>query len=326
MEKLVKVSDIFNIQYGVTFELINLTQCKNTHYNAIPFVSRTEKNNGVSAFVEKLLDVEPNPAHTLSVAVGGSVLSTFYQPKPYYSGFHIFVLVPKTKLSIIEMLFFSKCISANKYKYNYGRQANRTLKDILIPSKAPKELLTKLTQQKVAIEEKLDSIPILKSKLNLNPNLWQDFKISDIFQVNYGVNLELNKMFVTEKGIPFVSRTSNNNGVSAYVEEVDDILPNPANTISVSGGGSVLECFLQEKEYYSGRDLYYLKPKFKTNKYHLLFIATIIKLEKYRFNYGRQANKTLKHLLIKLPVDKKNNPDFDSMENYIKSLPYSSST
>ena len=325
MEKLVKVSDIFNIQYGVTFELFNLTQCKSTHYNAIPFVSRTEKNNGVSAFVEKLLDVEPNPAHTLSVAVGGSVLSTFYQPKPYYSGFHIFVLVPKIKLSIIEMLFFAKCISANKYKYNYGRQANRTLKDILIPSKAPKGLLTKLTQQKVAIEEKLDSTPILKSKLNLNPTLWQDFKISDIFQVNYGVNLELNKMFITEKGIPFVSRTSNNNGVSAYVEEVDDILPNPANTISVSGGGSVLECFLQEKEYYSGRDLYYLKPKFKANKYHLLFITTIIKLEKYRFNYGRQANKTLKHLLIKLPVDKKNNPDFDSMEKYIKALPYSAS-
>lgn len=325
MKNLVKVSDIFDIHYGVTFELINLAQCKSTDFNSIPFVSRTEKNNGVSSFVERILDIEPNPAHTLSVAVGGSVLSTFYQPKPYYSGFHIFVLVPKTKLSVIEMLFFAKCISANKYKYNYGRQANKTLKDILIPSKIPQTLLTKLVRQKTTIEKKLNDAPLLKSKTILDPTSWKEFKINDIFQVNYGVNLELNKMFISDKGIPFVSRTSNNNGISAYVEEVDELAPNPANTISVSGGGSVLECFIQEKEYYSGRDLYYLKPKFEANKFHLLFIATIIRLEKYRFNYGRQANKTLKHLLIKLPVDKKNKPDYPYMEKFIKSLPYSSS-
>ena len=117
MDRLVKISDLFIIKYGVTFELINLTQCKSTDFNSIPFVSRTEKNNGVSAFVEPIFEIEPNPAHTLSVAVGGSVLSTFYQSTPYYSGFHVFVLVPKNKLSVIEMLFYAKCIYANKYKY-----------------------------------------------------------------------------------------------------------------------------------------------------------------------------------------------------------------
>jgi hypothetical protein len=96
MDKLVKISDVFDIKYGVNFELINLTQCKSTDYNSIPFVSRTEKNNGVSAFVETLLDVEPNPAHTLSVAGGGSILSTFYQPSPYYSGRDLYVLIPNS--------------------------------------------------------------------------------------------------------------------------------------------------------------------------------------------------------------------------------------
>ena len=129
----VRVSDLFNISYGNSLELIKLEQCLPMEEGAIPFVSRTEKNNGISAFVYEQLDIEPNPAHTLSVAVSGSVLSAFYQPLPYYTGFHVLILHPKTKMSTTKMLYYSKLISANKYKYNFGRQANRTLKDILIP-------------------------------------------------------------------------------------------------------------------------------------------------------------------------------------------------
>jgi len=137
MNNLAKVSDLFTVKYGNSLELINLVQCKSTDKNAVPFVSRTEKNNGISAFVEEELDIDKNSAHTLTVAVGGSVLSTFYQPLPFYTGFHVLVLEPKEQMSVVEMLFYAKCISANKYKYNYGRQANKTLKNILIPSQIP---------------------------------------------------------------------------------------------------------------------------------------------------------------------------------------------
>jgi hypothetical protein len=131
--ELVKISDLFDIKYGNSLELINMEQCERSDFGALPFVSRTEKNNGVSAFVYENYDIEPNPAHTLSVAVSGSVLSTFYQPLPYYTGFHILVLYPKKQMSTFELLCYSKLISYNKYKYNFGRQANRTLRDIMIP-------------------------------------------------------------------------------------------------------------------------------------------------------------------------------------------------
>lgn len=137
MENLVKISDIFQVEYGVNLELVNLDQCDASDPNAIFFVSRTENNNGVSAIVRKVAGIEPNPGHTLSVAGGGSVLSTFYQPKPYYSGRDLYVLIPKREMSVVEMLFYAYCIQLNKYKYNYGRQANRTLKDILIPEIMP---------------------------------------------------------------------------------------------------------------------------------------------------------------------------------------------
>ena len=46
-------------------------------------------------------------------------------------------------------------------------------------------------------------------------------ELQEIFEVDYGVNLELNKLTEDPKGINFVSRTSKNNGVSAKVQLED---------------------------------------------------------------------------------------------------------
>lgn len=57
-----------------------------------------------------------------------------------------------------------------------------------------------------------------------------------------------------------------------------------------------------------------------------LFIATVIEnSEGYKWNYGRQCRiNDTKNIKIKLPVDSKGDPDWQFMEDYIKSLPYSS--
>ncbi|MDA0006832.1 restriction endonuclease subunit S [Brachyspira hyodysenteriae] len=96
-------------------------------------MSRGAKNNGVAARVKLLNNMKLNKSNTISVAVSGSVLEAFLQKEPYYTGYHIFILEPKLELSDIEMLFYCMCIRANKYKYNYGRQANRTLKNLIVP-------------------------------------------------------------------------------------------------------------------------------------------------------------------------------------------------
>jgi hypothetical protein len=85
--------------------------------------------------VKKLPDVEPLPAGCLTVAGGGSVLETFVQPQPFYSGRDLYYLTPLIDLSLEEKLFYCMTIRANKYRFNYGRQANRTLKDLLIPAR-----------------------------------------------------------------------------------------------------------------------------------------------------------------------------------------------
>ncbi|MBK7856919.1 MAG: hypothetical protein IPJ79_20315 [Bacteroidetes bacterium] len=113
--------------------LINLEQCSKDNPNSINYVSRTEKNNGISPLFSATMKLELIRLIQF-VAAGGSVLHLFLQPEPYYTGFHILVLTPKIPMSKVELLFsIANCIRANKYKYNYGRQANKTLKEIMIP-------------------------------------------------------------------------------------------------------------------------------------------------------------------------------------------------
>src|SRR5260364_204421 len=46
----------------------------------------------------------------------------------------LFVLKPKCPMTIDEMLYYATCIKANQYKYSYGRQANKTLRELPIPA------------------------------------------------------------------------------------------------------------------------------------------------------------------------------------------------
>jgi len=61
------------------------------------------------------------------------------------------------------------------------------------------------------------------------------------------------------------------------------------------------------------------------SKHVALFMCSLIKKERYRYNYGRKWGiERMKKTDIRLPINSNNTPDFDLMERYIKSLPYSS--
>ena len=57
-----------------------------------------------------------------------------------------------------------------------------------------------------------------------------------------------------------------------------------------------------------------------------MYLTTLLKKLKIKYAYGRQVRlKRLEDEYIYLPVTKSGKPDWDFMENYIKSLPYSKS-
>ena len=138
MNKL-PLNKIFDIIPGNSLDLNILEQSDEDTDEKVNYVSRTRENNGISEIVKTIPEIEPFEAGLISVAgSGNSVLESFIQPSPFYTGFHVFILKPKKKMSDLEKLFYCHCIRQNQYKYSFGRQANKTLKDILVPAEIPK--------------------------------------------------------------------------------------------------------------------------------------------------------------------------------------------
>jgi len=310
---LVKVSDVFYIKYGDSLELNKLDQDD----NGINFVSRTAKNNGVSARVKRIDNIQPTPANTITVALGGSVLETFLQPEEFYCVYHIYCLTPKTELSDEENLYYCTCIRANQYRYNYGRQANRTLADLLIPSM--KDIPSWVKNSNIHRHDDANK-PFTQGKSNdLNTNSWQWFSLEDLFEIKKGKRLT--KANMNKGKVPFIGSINSNNGYREYIGQkpIHD-----GNTITVNYNGSVAEAFYQPKPFWASDDVNVLYPRFEMNQYIALFIVALIKLEKYRFNYGRKWHMERMNISkIKLPVDQNKEPDYLFMEQYIKTLPFS---
>ena len=81
--------------------------------------------------------------------------------------------------------------------------------------------------------------------------------LNTLFNVKYGNSFDLNVLEICDKNSPdkvnYVSRTRENNGVSAFVHKLSNKKPFKAGLITVAGSGnSVLESFLQPLEFYTG--------------------------------------------------------------------------
>ncbi|MDR1883084.1 MAG: restriction endonuclease subunit S [Prevotella sp.] len=307
-----RLDEIFDIKNSQSLELMNCQQVE----DGVCFVARTEKNNGITARIERLDDLEPMPAGAISVALSGSVLSSFYQDEPFYTAFHIACLYPKRLLTKEQMIFYALVIEQNKYRYNYGRQANKSLKDLLLPdaNEFP-DYVNKISIDNYVFDKK----PILDKKIELNTNNWKWFRYDKIFDIKKGKRLT--KADMIEGDINFVGASKFNNGLTAQIGNCEHI--HSANTITLSYNGSIGEAFYQPKPFWATDDVNVLYPKFELNPYIAMFLCALLPIEKYRFGYGRKWDKEMmQETEIKLPVTKDNNPDWLYMEDYIKGLPY----
>ena len=74
------------------------------------------------------------------------------------------------------------------------------------------------------------------------------------------------------------------------------------NTISVSYNGSVAEAFYQPVPFWATDDVNVLYPRFTMNVEQGLFICAVIRLEKYRYNYGRKWHlERMRDTVLRLP-------------------------
>jgi hypothetical protein len=293
------VSQLFTLKYGHSLELNRLEQT--TGPEAVNFVSRTARNNGVSARIRPIPNLEPAAGGTISVALGGQggAGTAFLQPFPYYCGRDVMVLTPIEPMSEQEKLWWATCITANRFRFGFGRQANKSLRNLLLPSEIPQWVhtanissacATTLTDLKRLSSPERDSGPKMIGGGRV--------KIEDLFDLTYGTSLELNRLVADVGGVHFIARTSKNNGVVAKVVLPSGVEAIAGGCLTVALSGSVLETFYQREPFITGFHIMVLRPKEPMVPEELMFYAACIRANQLRYSYGRQANRTLKDLYV----------------------------
>lgn len=92
----------------------------------INFIGRSADNEGVMGKVDVLPDITPYPPGCITVALGGSLGSSFVQTDYFYTSQNVSVLEFKKEVTLGSKLFITTCIrNESKYKYfPFGRELN----------------------------------------------------------------------------------------------------------------------------------------------------------------------------------------------------------
>lgn len=314
-----QLNDMFIVGYGNKFDLNKMTFLS-TANGGINFVGRSGRNHGVSSTVRVISETSPYPAGWITVALGGSLLSSFVQQAPFYTAQNVAVLAPRFQMTDRQKIFVCLCIRHNLFRYSaFGREANRTLRNLQIPS--PQRFPDWV--DKVALAEECLSAPIVDEPVpSMDTSLWRPYKLRDIFSLRKGKRLTKQQMMAGTT--PFIGAIDSNNGVSRFIGQDAN---HAGNTITVSYNGSVAEAYFQPSPFWASDDVNVLYPKFHMTPQIALFLTAVIRREKYRFSYGRKWHlERMEQSTISLPPDSKGNPDWVYIQRIIERLPFSART
>ncbi|MDR3287173.1 MAG: restriction endonuclease subunit S [Prevotellaceae bacterium] len=311
-----RLEEIFEIYNGHGLELINCNEVE----DGINYVARTSKTNGITAQIELIENLEPMPANAITVALSGSVLSSFYQDQPFYTAYHVACLYPKQPLATEQMLFYAYIIEQNKYRYSFGRQANKTLKNMLVPdvNEFP-DYANKIS----ILDYQFEKEPVVENKIKLNMDKWKWFNIADIFTLEKCKCKNAGELLEDGNDIVYVGAKKKENGFMRNVAIVPELVTKGNCIVFIGDGqGSVGYTTYQPFDFIGSTTLTagYIQS---LNQFNALFLVSVLDLERYRYSFGRKYGcAVVKEKKIKLPA-KNGQPDFEFMENYIKALDYS---
>ena len=153
----------------------------------------------------------------------------------------------------------------------------------------------------------------------IDTSKWGKFRVGDLFAIYLGDYNNPKFLTEDENGIPLVSATTINNGISGYYKKTPDLKVITKNKITW-GKQCPYFCY-QTTDFITGQGTYYLDVStlsFYTN----LFVCAVLNNEisqKYDYN-NCLIGKKLSEEIILLPITTKGSPDWQFMEDYMKEI------
>ena len=125
-------------------------------------------------------------------------------------------------------------------------------------------------------------------------------RLDELFNIKSGSNIIMNNEVKVDKseGIPVVSASGKNNAIACYIKRKPNIAPIKAGCLTVSVDGSILSTFYQSEDFYSTSLIRCLYPKTTMSIDEINYYINCIKMNKFKYSYGRKAYKTLHKILV----------------------------
>lgn len=141
-DELITLSDLFKPYNGLSSS--NLTIFKNKESeNHIRYIRPSQTYEGsIAGYVDKLFiqdkHIYPNTTLYVSTDGQGSHSYSYVSSFEFVPNSNVTVLIPKREMSLQEKIYYSICITYNRYKFSYGRKPKGDrLLDILLPKYQP---------------------------------------------------------------------------------------------------------------------------------------------------------------------------------------------
>ena len=320
-------------------ELFSIYKCKCSKAGDLkkgntPYIGATNRNNGLMSFVEKNEKLMTQGNCITFICDGqGSVGYSIYKYENFI-GSTTLKIGRNHKLNKYNGLFFTTSLDMNKsiYDYGYKRNDSRLKKEtIIIPSineKPDYKYMENYT--KSIIDKKLEDYK--KYAKNVLSNLeykkleplenkeWEEFFLTEIFStIQRG--RRLTKSNQKSGNIPYISSTSMNNGVDNFIGNKTNVRIF-SDCLTIANSGSVGASFYQPYKFVASDHVTHLKKE-NMSKYVYMFISTLTNRFSEKYNFNREINDArISREKIMLPVNKKNQPDFEYMEQYMKNITY----
>lgn len=293
-----------------------------------PYITATANNNGIGYFVGNTN--ETLESNCLSVNRNGSVGYCFYHPYSALYGNDTRKLRPKIKNKYVS-LFISMCITSQREKYGYGyKMGTGRLKRqrILLPvnqDDSPDwEFMEKYMREKERqiLKPTIDKLckQLIDSELqgggNLSDTNWKAFYFTEVFtEIQRGKRLK--KADHKDGDTPYVSSTSQDNGVDAFIGN-DSGVRRFSDCITLANSGSVGCAFYHKYEFVASDHVTRLKRE-GLDQYAYLFMVPMINRLAEKYSFNREINdERIKREKLLLPVDEKGEIDFRFMSEFMK--------
>ena len=293
-----------------------------TKGNCIIFICNGQGSVGYANYMDVdfigTTDIVAGYNDNLNAEVGAFLATVYSQERPKYS----FGRKWKTKLAdTIVNLPIKKNIDGSPFIDNTNKYSDEGY----IPDwKFMEDYIKSLHYKPLTTKNKIGHTP------SLHIENWKYVLLKDICKITMGNKMDASAMTSDEPEVNFVGRSADNNGVAGKVDIVYDnkgkrIEPYSAGCITVALGGSLGSTYLQKEPFYTSQNVSVLEFPDNVSDAAKLFLCTLIYNEsRYKyFPFGRELNTHIRtDYGFTIPVTEKDEPDWEFMENYIKSLPY----